>query len=166
MNDELSTPRDFVPTINIKASEAIKKPRLEAILFCDYVTRTNDGKLILAGSFDRVVFGHDEEKVTMSFFLFVRTAETTKGRLQIAIINPNEEVILAFGFDTELHPFDPKWPAQVNFIQQLQFPALVEGLYWFDVSYLGEPLGGAALIIEHQKQEEVKDENDKKASNK
>lgn len=150
--------QDFIPKINILASEALKKPRLEAILFCDYANRTQEGKLMLVGCFERIIFSQEEQKVSMPFFLFFRTAETTDGFLQVSIIAPNEKIVLAFQFDTSKLKFAPDAPANVDFLQQIQFPAPHEGFYWFDVAYKGESLGGAPLAIEFRTEETNEDE--------
>lgn len=155
----LSSMQSFVPKITIAASEARKKPRLEAIMFCDYGNRTQDGKLMLVGCFDRIIFSAEEEKISVPFFLFIRTAETTKGNLQISIIDPKETVVLAFQVDTSKLTFEADRPANIEFLYPLRFPMPFEGYYWFDVSYMDESLGGTPLAAEFRKQEVEKDEH-------
>lgn len=155
----LSSEESFVPKITIVASEARKKPRLEVILACDYANRTLDGKLMVVGCFDRILFSPEEEKISVPFFLLVRTSETNQGHLQISIIDPNETVVLAFQFDTSKIQFQPDKPAVVEFLQPLRFPMPFEGYYWIDVSYLGESLGGMPLAAEVRKPEVEKDEH-------
>lgn len=155
-----TTRQDFIPEVNIKASEARKKPRLEAILFCDYANRLHDGKLILSGCFDRIIFSAEEDKISIPFFLFIRTMEATEGFVQVSLIDPNETIVLAFQLEVGKLEFMPDMPAQVDFLQRLQFPVPYEGYYWFDVSYNGESIGGSALAIEYRKPEVKKDEHE------
>lgn len=153
MEDGLSEQKPFVPQISIVASEELKKPRLEAILFCEYASRTDKGTLVLGSCFDRFLFEKDENKVTTPFYLLVKTGETTQGELQIAIIDPNNTVILAFSLSVGEKEFLPDYPASVQFLERIQFPVPVEGNYWIDVSYQGKSLGGTPLIVEFDKEE-------------
>jgi hypothetical protein len=155
----LSEEQPFVPTINVKGSEEVKKPRLGAILFCEYATMTEKGTYVFAGCFERFVFGKDEPKVTSNFFLYVRASETREGDFQVAIIDPNDTPIMAFKYDIESSGFMLNVPASVHFAQRIKFPVAVEGTYWVDVSFNGESLGGAPLLVEFTKEEASEDEH-------
>lgn len=151
----------FIPKVSINVAEERKKPRLEAMLFVEYATRTDKGTYIFAGGFSRLFFSKAEKRVTSKFYLYVQTGETRCGDLQIAIFNPNDELHLAIKFDIKEHEFSPKYPVQIHLLQIIQFPVPVEGNYWFDVSCDGKSLGGQALIVEFEKEEEAqKDEHE------
>lgn len=153
-----SEPDAFQPKVNIDVAQERGKPRLLAILFCEYAGIAQDTKHFFVGSFERFTFGPIEAKITTSFFLFVRTSETRDGRLQIAVIDPKGKVIMAMAFLVQPEGFTDDTPATVQFLDRIQFAVPIEGVYWFDVSYKGESLGGAPLVIEFLKQEESKDE--------
>ena len=136
-----------------------KRPRLEALLFAEYATRTDKGLYVLSGCFGRLAFSKDEKRVTSKFYLYVQAGETRRGDFQIAIFNPNDEIHLAIKFEIEEQEHLPKYPVQIHLLQIVQFPVPIEGNYWFDVSCDGHSLGGAALIIEFEKAEE-KDEHE------
>lgn len=154
----MSEEQPFVPTVNVIGSEEVKKPRLGAILFCEYATITEKGTYVFAGCFERFVFGKDEPKVTSNFFLYVRASQTREGDFQVAIIDPNDTTIMAFKYDLDSAGLIPNLPASIHFVQRIKFPVAVEGTYWVDVSFKGESLGGAPLLVEFQKEEASEDE--------
>lgn len=158
----VSKQSSFVPKNTTNPSESLQKPRLEAILFCDYATRTIDGKYILGGIFERFVFTHKEEKVTHYFYLFLRFGQTTNGQIQVALYDPNGEIISAVAFEVSPAQFAGNYPPQINFLDKVRFSTPVEGVYWFDISYQGESLGGAPMIIDFLEPEADKDEHESK----
>lgn len=152
----------FVPNKTVDPSEALQKPRLEALLFCDYATRTLDGKYILGGIFERFVFTPEEAKVTPYFYLFIRLGRTTDGQIQIALYDPTGTIISAFAFEITASQFQGAYPSQINFLDRVRFHTPVEGVYWFDISYRRESLGGAPMIVEFLKTEAKEDEHESK----
>jgi hypothetical protein len=149
----------FIPKVSINVAEERKKPRLVAILFCEYATQTATETPVFAGCFDRLYFSKGEAKVTSLFYLYVQTGETRQGDLQIAIFSPNDELHMAISFDMgEGREYSPGYPVQAKVLQKIRFPVPFEGNYWFDVSCNGQSLGGRALIIEFEKEEAKEDE--------
>lgn len=155
----MSEEQSFVPTVNVIGSEEVKKPRLGAILFCEYATLTEKNTYVFAGCFERFVFSKDEPKVTSNFFLYVRASQTRGGDFQVAIIDPNDKTIMAFNYNLDSAGLIPNLPASVHFLQRIKFPVAVEGTYWVDVSFKGESLGGAPLLVDFQKEEASEDEH-------
>lgn len=158
MEGGLSEQHSFVPQVNISASEEVKKPRLGAVLFCEYATLTEKGTYVLAGCFERLLFAKDDQRITSSFFLYVKTGETKNGEFQVTIIDPNDKIISAFSYEVDAKSLIPGIPASLHFLKRIQFHVPVEGVYWFNVSFSGESLGGAPLMIEFSK-EEAEDEH-------
>lgn len=158
----VSKQSSFVPKDTTNPSESLRKPRLEAMLFCDYATQTIDGKYILGGIFERFVFTHEEEKVTHYFYLFLRLGQTTDGQIQVAFYDPIGKIISAVAFEVSPAQFVGNYPPQINFLDKVRFSTPVEGVYWFDISYQGESLGGAPLIVDFMKPEAEKDEHESK----
>jgi hypothetical protein len=154
----LSEQQPYVPKVSVTASEEVKKPRLGAILFCEYAARTEKDTYLLAGCFERFVFRKDEPKVTSNFFIYVRASQTREGDFQVAIIDPNDKILLAYTYHLDSAGLIPDLPASIHFLQRLKFPVAVEGIYWVDVSFNGESLGGAPLLIDFQKEEASEDE--------
>jgi hypothetical protein len=154
----LSEQQPYVPKVSVVASEEVKKPRLGAILFCEYAARTEKDTYLLAGCFERFVFKKDEPKFTSNFFLYVRASQTREGDFQVAIIDPSDRILLAYTYDLDSAGLIPDVPASIHFLQRLKFPVAVEGVYWVDVSFNGESLGGAPLLVEFQKEEASEDE--------
>ena len=136
----------------INIAEELGKPRLVALLFCDYLDRTKEGKSNLAGAFD-IIYVDPERKRTPPFFLFVRTAETGSGPLQVTFFDPNGAVAAAATFKAAHHTPTPGQPGHMQVLARLQLDTPVEGVYWVDVSHNGQTLGGAALTVEFRKQE-------------
>lgn len=153
----MSEQQTFVPTVNVKGSEEVKKPRLGAILFCEYAALTENGTYLFAGCFERFAFTKDEPKVTSNFFLYVRATQTREGDFQVAIIDPNDTTLMAFSYDLDSAGLIPDLPASLHFLQKVKFPVKVEGTYWIDVSFKGESLGGAPLLVDFQKEEASED---------
>jgi hypothetical protein len=131
------------------------KPRLLALVFCDYLSWTKDDKANLLGIFDRI-YVHPDRKVTPTFALFIRSAETTEEGISIRVFAPDGGEIIALdwkGVDSSI-PFTPNLPAHVQSSTQIQFVAHQEGVYWFAAFYKGEPLGGAGLVVEYRQTED------------
>jgi hypothetical protein len=147
-----------LPEVNTKVAEVLPKPRLEAAIFCEYANQTPDGKTNLGGVFDRL-YVNRETKQSGGFFLFVRLAEATQGLIRIALLDPNDKPVMHIGLDVSEHSFEDTYPKLVQYLDRVGFQATELGTYWLDVSYKGEFLGGASLIVE-VRPEEKKDERE------
>jgi hypothetical protein len=125
-----------------------KAPRLLALLFCDYVNSTNDGKVNLLGAFDRIMV-HPEKRLSPPFIVFARAAEAIKSPLWLTILDPDNQPQAEVRFDPPQMPADrdPGLPNQIQFMLQMGMKFAKNGTYWFDVSYEGESLGGAGLVV-------------------
>ncbi len=133
------------PEINIDVAQEVKKPRLQAVLFCDYSSDSIDNKANLLGIFDRI-YVHPDKKATPEFELYVRTVETL-GRLKVSIIDPSGNLVSVITYSEKGERTTPNLPLLVELQATVRFKASVEGVYWFDVSCEGESLGGAGLAV-------------------
>lgn len=123
------------------------------MLFCDYANQTAGNKTNLAGIFDRV-YVHPEAKVTPPFMIFIRTAETLKSPVRVTLLDPSSEVVSTLNYDATGHEATPDMPFYIQFLAQMQFPVTTAGVYWFDVSYGDESLGGTPLMVEFRETED------------
>lgn len=158
MAEESFDQNTFVPKVTIDVAAERRRPRLEALLFAEYATKSEGGLYHLSGCFNRLLFSKGEKRITNRFYLYVQTGETRDGEFQVAVFSPGNELLLAMSFEIETAEYSPKYPTQFHLLHRVQFPVPVEGNYWFDVSYRGESLGGAPLIIDFKDEELVEDE--------
>ena len=138
---------EATPRSNIDIAKERQKPRLISILFCDFANQTSDGKTNLLGIFDSI-YVHPVIRDTPTFVLFIRTAETYSAALDITLIAPNNDIVLTVkssGIESKRVKTD--LPVNIQTIVRFQFKAIIEGVYWFDVTYMGESLGGSGLPV-------------------
>jgi hypothetical protein len=139
---------DPPPVRNIEAE--LSRPRLVALLFCDGANQSKDGKNNILGGFDRirVPAGHS---LTPVFALFVRTAETIEHPVELTVFAPAGVPVAGVRYQSKEVARvgeHPEFPVHVQVLAGFQFPVQGAGVYWFDVSYAGVSLGGAALIVD------------------
>ena len=137
----------YVTSINLP--DLRQQPRLLSLLFCDYVSRTDDKKVNLLGIFDRV-FMHPEEKQAPVFFVFARVAEAYEEPLYLRVFSPDNEPQAELKFDPPVMLTEPNMPKQIQVILKLQIGFKKTGTYWFDLSYQGNSIGGAGLVVGHK----------------
>lgn len=139
----------------VDISKEWQQPRLISILFCDSFEIAEDGKLNLAGIFDRI-YVHPKVKQTPPFTLSIRTAETTDGTMLTICYAPNGEIPITVNSQAASKTeFTPNLPANLQSISGINpFHVSMEGVYWFDVSFRGQSLGGAALVVEFRETED------------
>ena len=126
-----------------------KKPRLVALLFCHFFSVDVDGRSNVNGCFDRI-FVDPATKQTGLFTIVVRTYETRESGITVTILNPKNKAIAAIVFDPpEELPTDK--PMHVQGYGPINFAAKSQGVYWVDVSYKGQTLGGECLTIEYRR---------------
>lgn len=142
-------------TVSINVAEERKKPRLLSILFCDYVNQTKEGKVNLLGTFDRVFV--DKGASTPKFVIFLRMAETLDAELKLTIISPKGKAVAALVFGGDAERKNPDYQ-QMQLMAPMQFPVTEHGLYWFDLSYKDQSLGGVGLSVEPRPPEPESDE--------
>jgi hypothetical protein len=133
--------------INVDVATALATPRLEVAAFADYASMSKQDKISIAGIFDRILIDKDT-KQSNGFFIFVRTAETVRGNIQITLMAPDHTPVAAVIYDASAKKFSPGQPRIVQFLDRIAFKATVEGVYWLDVSYKEQSLGGTGLIVE------------------
>jgi len=144
---------------HVNLSDEKSKPRLLALVFCDYMNRTEDGKINLIGIFDRI-YVNPEKKKTPRFALFIRFAEALDGPVTLTVFEPMEQPVFGLQFDPNASQFEAvperrsEYPRQVQSLIVMQFEAKIEGVYWFDISYKSQSLGGAGLPVEFIKEGE------------
>ena len=148
------TPLADTKPVDVQKERA--KPRLASILFCDYWNQTEDGKTNLMGIFDRI-YVHSKGRLTPNFVLFIRSVNTIEESLKVRVFAPDGSPAVGIDFDAfDASVFTPNLPANVQSTLNLRFPVESEGVYWFNVFYKGESLGGAGLVIEYRQTEERK----------
>lgn len=143
-----------IPTIDIDVlTQKREAPRLEAILFADYAVIGNDKKTTVAGIFDRV-FVDAETRVSGRFFVFIKTAETIDEPIDIKFYDPKGNLVA--GGTASADP-GQEGIRNLAIIAPFGFgmgPEGTEGPHWFEISYKGQSLGGAVLVVEFRKKEE------------
>lgn len=134
---------------NVDTLKEWQRPRLVSILFCDSYKLAEDGKTSLIGIFDRI-YVHPDVRQTPPFTLFVRAAETLDGLMQVICYAPTGEIPTIVNFErAHRSAFTPNLPANIQGITHMDpFHVSTDGIYWFDVTFRGQSLGGAALAIE------------------
>ena len=137
----------------IDIAQEQEKPRLISILFFDFKSETPEGKLNLLGVFDQI-YVDPEEKRTPPFGLFVRTRHTFDAPINVVVFDPKGKPQGGFSFSPSKGEIPEPRPPQMQVLGLVAFNAPIEGLYWFDVSYNQESIGGAVLQVEFRKLKE------------
>jgi hypothetical protein len=141
-----------IPEVNIDVAQEAKKPRLEALLFCDYVAITTEQKAVLGGVFDK--FYIQPENRMVALFLYVRTSET-RGPVQLNVFGPDNKLGMTgtLNHSGEL-PEEGDKLLHVQIAMDMRFEAKMEGLYWFEILYNGQSLGGNCFRVIMRKEGE------------
>ncbi len=152
---------DFSFTSNADIEQERKKQRLIALTFCDLVSMDNRGKVNLMGCFDRI-FVDKETGSTGIFYLYVRTAGTIKGHVDVTLLDTKDKPIAQVGYDVDVKEENmPKdRTPHVQFYTRIGFGTTGRGAYWVDVTFNGESLGGRDLTIADKEEEGKEDEHD------
>ena len=139
-------PTKRAPGIEIDETVARSRPQLVALLFCDLVNVTKEGKHNLIGVFDTVTIAADET-LTPVFTLFIRVAHAVDEPLQLRVFGPDDELAVqgSITLPDMASRSDPRGPVQL--VAHLQFEPKLSGAYWFEVVYGEQSLGGADLLI-------------------
>src|SRR5450432_3853051 len=138
--------------VNFELAAERRKPRLLALLFCDFTNMTKDDKPNLLGVFDRI-YVDAEKRMTPPFAVFARVAEVIDG-FDITVFGPDDlpaiqvKSVPGAGFNEE------GLPRQIQTALMFRFEVHKEGTFWFDISYKGVSLGGAGLPIQYRKTED------------
>lgn len=130
-----------------------KQPRLLALVFCDFASKTDDLKINLLGVFDRINV-HPDHLTSPTIFVYGRTAETLAQPLFLRIFDPDNEPQAEVRFDNHtqlefLGKQEPGTPKQIQFVIPLVLKLRKQGTYWFDVAYGNVSIGGAGLVVKH-----------------
>lgn len=150
---------EALPQINIDVGREWQKPRLVALLFCEGANLTTDGKANIWSVFDRIIVD-PARKISGAFTVFIRTAQTTPEQdVEVVIVAPNNEPVASLSYAGVEEVEAEGRPVYVHFIGRIGIKTPVEGVYWFNVSYKGETLGGGALAVQFQKPEVTEDEH-------
>lgn len=144
----------FEPVVTIDVVKERDRPRLVALLFCDYANQTKEGKNNLLGTFDSLYLDPEKGKSTPRFIMFLRAYRVQSGQLQVSIFAPSGELgaALRVGVTTSKDE-PPESRSHLQALLQVQFEVSDEGKYWVDVSHDGVSLGGAMLTILFRKRE-------------
>lgn len=154
MTEEAQT----LPHANIDVTQEWQKPRLVAILFCEGASVSTEGKANIWNIYDRI-FVDPAKKNTGVFTVVIITAQTPKDDLNITIIAPNNETVAKLSYEADEPVIAEDRPTYVQFFGKVGLHVELEGVYWFDVSYQGRSLGGAALTMKFQETEVSSDEH-------
>jgi hypothetical protein len=150
MAEQLSVP---VLATNIDVSQERGKPRLLALLFCDFTNLTKDDKPNLLGVFDRI-FVDPEKRTTPPFAIFVRVAEVVEA-FHVTFFDPdNQPAFSVLSVPPSTQVYSEGLPRQLQTALAVQFKTEKAGPFWCDVSYKGQSLGGAGLVVEYRKVED------------
>ena len=134
---------------DIVVADERKRPRLLAILFCDFVNTTSDNKPNLVGIFDSFAVDR-ESKATPHFWVYIRVAEITD-KFVTTVLNGDNQPVMSFWSVVQTDTFTHDLPRQTQTMVRLQISNIEkEGVFWFDVSHEGNSLGGAGLPIKYQ----------------
>ena len=128
------------------ASE-VARPRLLAILFCDWVNETPENKANLIGAFDRL-FVQSDSRLTPPFTLYIRATHVHEGPTLIRVFQPDGRVGLEAAVEPPEVTEGTDEPENLQVIARMQFVAEQVGTYWVEVSYRGQSLGGAPLVVQ------------------
>lgn len=137
---------DIQFTSNADIAEERKKRRLIALSFCDFVSQDVQGKMNLMGCFDNI-YRDKETKQTGHFYIYIRTAGRMDGRTEVTFLDPNDKPVVQVGYDATTKEVPHGKPSHVQFFARINFVAEEKGVYWVDVTYEGESLGGRDLTI-------------------
>jgi hypothetical protein len=138
----------MIPDVSIDIEKERTKPRLIALLFCEYGNTSSDGKANISGIFDRIYIKPNNKR---RFFMFIRTAETF-GVLELHLFRPDGKID-AGALLQPLAETEPN-PANINYLQafiRFDLEVTQEGIYWFKVLHNGEDLGGNGIKAEFKK---------------
>jgi hypothetical protein len=143
--------KEYTSRLDLENERA--KPRLLAVLFADYLNHTKEDKVNLMGVYDRI-YVNRELKKTPPINLFVRLSEALETPISVTVFSPANKPMSSVQFAASRRQFEesgnrpPEYPKQWQTAMTLQFPVETEGVYWFDISYKGQTLGGVGLPIE------------------
>lgn len=151
MSDELET----AANTQVDTVQEWRRPRLVSLLFCDSCNYREDGKTDVIGIFDRI-YVHPDRRQTPPFTLFVRTTETAEGMMLATCRAPNGLTPTMVSFArVPKEAYTPNLPSNFQSIVHMNpFYVAIEGVYWFEVFFEGNPLGGAGLVIEFRETED------------
>jgi len=154
---------ELVSEISLDVDAEKATPRMVALLFFDYANLTGDGKLNLAGVFDRL-FVDRETKKTVPIGIFIRVAETVGSTVFVTIHSPDKKVAAGFAFavpseNVELKDARREGEKHLMFqmLARVQFDAPAEGTYWVNVGFDGKSIGGCPLVIEFRDANEMQE---------
>jgi hypothetical protein len=135
-----------------------KKQRLIALSFCDFISQDSIGKVNLMGCFDSI-YRDKETKQTGIFYLYVRTAETRKGKVDVTFLDPKNVPIAQVTYEVNTESIPLGKPAHAQIFTRSGFVADELGVYWVDVAYNGESLGGRDLTVSEREAKEGNNEH-------
>ena len=149
MAEQVAVP---VLATNIDVAQERLKPRLLALLFCDFTNVTKDDKPNLLGVFDRI-FVDPEKRTTPPFVIFVRVAEVAEA-FNITLFDSDNQPAVSIVSVPRSQVDSEGMPRQTQTALAVQFKTEKAGTFWCDVSYKGVSLGGAGLVIEYRRSED------------
>lgn len=128
-----------------EAPAVAMRPRLLALVFCDYGNVAQDGKFNVMGIFDRVVSPRFPHKFT--FYLYVRFMEVLRGEIEIECTAPSGRAVAKMIFPVPPEDTGDEHPLFLQALARTNALLAEPGLHWFTVRYEGEELGRAPLNV-------------------
>jgi hypothetical protein len=147
MSDDV--PSNNVPLpISIDIEQELQRPRVVALVFCDWHNQTIEEKQNLIGTFERI-YTKSLPANSPPFFLVVRMVQVLRGTLLISVLDPNGVIGFQASLDIGEHAADENAtePLYLQVVTRLQFKISRHGIYWVDVSLNDQSLGGAPLAV-------------------
>ena len=146
-------PSKPAPSTEIDRTIDMARPRLVALIFCDWANVTTDQKFNLIGTFDRITVSASDKRPPL-FALYIRLANTLEDDVHLQVYNPDGTSALEGRFKPQDISSSVHNPIFLQIAARLQFEAEQDGLYWFEVLYQGQSLGGTALTVQIASSEE------------
>lgn len=139
-------PAKRAPDAEMDKAAARGRPQLVALLFCEWANITKEDKHNLIGVFDTITLP-PAETLTPQFTLFIRVAHAFDDPLQLRVFGPDDALAVYGEIASREENSNPDNAFQYQVIAQLQFAPKIAGMYWFEILYSGQSLGGAELRI-------------------
>ena len=123
-------------------------PRLNALLFAEWASETQSGKHAICGIFDKVQIMRGGS-LPLTFYLYLRTVQTHRDIVEVRLTSPSGIEVASLSIEAIEPPnvLSDDSPVIVQGTSLLTMIFDQIGVYWFDVSYRGESLGKAPLVV-------------------
>ena len=143
---------DQVETFNTKANvpEDVLQPRIVALLFADWASYTADGKVVLAGVYDRMALRPEQFGQPIQIFVYIKMAHMHEGNTHASIIGPEGNIVAGFEIatPTSVVAYDNE-PVMIQIMAPVFMIFPVPGLYTLTFTYQGQDLPARFFLPVH-----------------